>query len=77
MSSTTDKTQFQRYGAVAVRLAALIGAIVDAQDALGDHGESKSLATVWNSSHTKTEMARIMKQHPEVSKHSLNLVRVG
>ena len=66
VSSAPEKVQFYQYGAVAVRLAALIGAVVDAQDELGDYGESKSLATVWNSSQTKTEMARIIQQFPEV-----------
>ena len=66
VSSAGNQAQFQQYGAVAVRLAALIGALVDAQDASGDHGESKSLATVWDSNQKKTEMTRIMQQFPEV-----------
>ena len=74
VSSTSNQTQFQQCGAVAVRLAALIGALVDAQDASGKHRESKSLATVWNSRETKTEMTRILQQFPEVSRPSLMLV---
>ena len=66
MSSTGNRAQFQQYGAVAVRLAALIGALVDAQVALGDHGESKSLATIWDFNQTKTEMTRVLQQFPEV-----------
>lgn len=66
VSSAGNQAQFQQYGAVAVRLAALIGALVDAQDALGDYGESKSLATVWDSNQKKAEMTRIMQQFPEV-----------
>ncbi|KAL9639049.1 MAG: hypothetical protein Q9164_001184 [Protoblastenia rupestris] len=65
VSSADSWTEFQQYGAVAVRLAALIGALVDAQDALGEHGESTSFATVWNSNQTKTEIARILQQFPE------------
>lgn len=66
VSSAGNQAQFQQHGAVAVRLAALIGALVDAQDALGKHGESTSFATVWNSRETKTEMTRILQQFPEV-----------
>ncbi|ERF73358.1 hypothetical protein EPUS_08300 [Endocarpon pusillum Z07020] len=65
VSSAGNQVQFQQYGAAAVRLAALIGAFVDAQDALGKYGESTSFATVWNSSETKTEMTRILQQFPE------------
>lgn len=67
VSSAGDRAQFQQYGSVAVRLATLIGAFVDCQDALGDHGGSKSFAIVWNSNQTKTEMTRIMQQFPEVT----------
>lgn len=67
VSSAANQAQFHRYGAVAVRLAVLIGALVDAQDDLDDHGESKSFATVWSSSETKTEMGRILQRFPEVN----------
>lgn len=66
VSSAGNQVQFQQYGAVAVRLAVLIGALVDTQDVLGKHGQSKSLATVWNSCEAKTEMTRILKEFPEV-----------
>ena len=62
VSSAGDQAQFQRYGAVAVRLAVLIGAVVDAQDALGENGESKSFATSWNSGEKRMEMTRILQQ---------------
>lgn len=63
VSSAGNQAQFQQYGAVAVRLAALIGALVDASD---KPGKSTSFATVWNSRETKTEMSRILQQFPEV-----------
>lgn len=66
VSSAGTQAQFQQYGAVAVRLAALIGAMVDAQDVLGKHGKAKSFATVWKSREAKTEMTRILQQFPEV-----------
>lgn len=67
VSSAGNQAQFQQYGAVAVRLAALIGALVDTQDALGGEGGSKSLATAWNSSKKRTEMTKILQQFHEVS----------
>ncbi len=66
VSSAGNQAQFQQYGAIAVRLAALIGALVDAQDASGKYRESTSIATVWNSRETKAEMTRILQQFPEV-----------
>lgn len=65
VSSAGSQAQFQRYGSVAVRLAALIGAIVDAQEV--QDGVSKSFATAWNSSEKRIEMARILQQFPEVN----------
>ena len=76
VSSAGNQAQFQQYGAVAVRLAALIGALVDAQDALVDHGESKSLATIWDSNQKKTEVTHIMQQFSEVGWSRTVLARV-
>ena len=66
VSCANNRSEFQLYGAVAVRLAALIGAVVDSQDAQGQYGESKSFATAWNSRDAKEEMVRILQQFPEV-----------
>ena len=65
VSSSTNKTEFQKYAAVAVRLATLIGAIVDAQD-VTNHEESESLAVVWNTPGAQSEFTRILQQFPEV-----------
>ncbi|KAL8720574.1 MAG: hypothetical protein Q9225_002593 [Loekoesia sp. 1 TL-2023] len=65
VSCSTNKMQFAEYGATAVRLAVLIGGLVDAQDARDEHGESKSLATVWKSHQSQLEMARILQRFPE------------
>jgi hypothetical protein len=67
VSCSTNQAQFAEYGAVAVRLAMLIGALVDAQNALDDHGESRSLATVWKSHQSGAEMTRILQRFPEVN----------
>lgn len=77
VSSAGNQDQFQQYGAVAVRLAAIIGALVDAQDALDKNGQSKSFATVWNSSEKKMEMTRILQHFPEVNYLRLVLAGIG
>ncbi|KAL8907697.1 MAG: hypothetical protein Q9207_001266 [Kuettlingeria erythrocarpa] len=65
VSCSTNQTQFARHGATAVRLALLIGGIVDAQDARDEHGASRSLATVWKSHQSRLEMIRILGAFPE------------
>lgn len=77
VSSAGNHAQFQQYGAVAVRLAAIIGALVDAQDVLDKSGESKSFATVWKSSEKKIEMTRILQLFPEVNYLCLVLAGIG
>ncbi|KAL8965400.1 MAG: hypothetical protein Q9183_003873, partial [Haloplaca sp. 2 TL-2023] len=47
VSSASSKADFQTYGAVAVRLAALIGLVVDAND--GESAKALSFSTAWNS----------------------------
>jgi len=67
VSNSANKEQFQKYGAIALRIGMLIGMAVDTQDTLADTGESVSFATVWNSVEAAEEMAHIMKSFPEVS----------
>ena len=67
VSSSSDQAAFRQYGAVAVRLAMLIGALVDAQDASDRlHGRSKSFAVAWNSPAMARELVRILDCFPEV-----------
>ena len=73
VSSSANREQFRKYGAVALRLGMLIGMVVDAQDA---SAESTSLATVWNSLETCEEMARVLKSFPEVKYYYLLCVLV-
>jgi hypothetical protein len=71
-SSSSDRERFQIYGAVALRLAMLIGALVDAQDASDPlHGRSKSFATGWSSESMAEEMMKVIDRFPEVSHSSL------
>ena len=71
VSSSATQAQFQHYGAVAIRLAMLIGALVDAQDKSEDlYGESKSFSAAWNSPECGAEMTRILERFPEVRSRS-------
>jgi hypothetical protein len=66
VSSSSTRTDFQRYAAVAVRLAALIGALVDAEDAVGKYGVSKTLSTASRSPAQEMELHAILRDFPEV-----------
>lgn len=66
VSSSAGEAQFAKYGSVAVRLAMVIGAIVDAQEVPSERGPSKSLATAWNSANGEDELKRILTEFPDV-----------
>ncbi|KAI0138702.1 hypothetical protein F4776DRAFT_670564 [Hypoxylon sp. NC0597] len=63
VSSSENSEQFKKYAAVAVRLAMLIGTVVDAQDEAAE--PSKSLSAAWNSIEGGEELKRIVKSFPE------------
>ncbi|KAI1454916.1 hypothetical protein F4805DRAFT_469070 [Annulohypoxylon moriforme] len=63
VSSSGNSQQFKKYAAVAVRLAMLIGTVVDAQDEATE--PSKSLSAAWNSAEGGEELKRIVKSFPE------------
>ncbi|KAL4910879.1 hypothetical protein BDW74DRAFT_184520 [Aspergillus multicolor] len=66
VSSLASQQDFDRYGPVAVRLAMLFGALVDAQDASDEvHGRAKSYATAWNTVKQGEDLARIIDHFPE------------
>ena len=74
VSSTESREQFIQYGAVAVRLAMLVGMVVDAQDAKSDASPSRSLSVAWNTTTGHEEVLRILEEVPEVrDPASLNL----
>jgi hypothetical protein len=68
VSSASNKAEFERYAMVAVRLAAVIGALVDAEDAIGQYGESKSFSAVYHYSQQEMHLKNILQEFPEVSK---------
>ncbi|KAF3390904.1 Iterative polyketide synthase afoE [Talaromyces pinophilus] len=65
VSVSKQSEDIERYGSTAIRLAMLIGGIVDAQDALDIQGPSKSLATAWNSPQAAEELKQILGCFPE------------
>ena len=68
-ASSKNQDEFVKYGGVAIRLAMLVGACVDAQDAeLDAQGESISLSVAWITPQSGAELARILKFFPEVSR---------
>ncbi|KAI0845061.1 hypothetical protein F5Y00DRAFT_273309 [Daldinia vernicosa] len=62
VSSTDNSEHFKKYAAVAVRLAMLIGIVIDAQDEVTE--PSKSLSAIWNSAGGGEEMQCIMESFP-------------
>lgn len=67
VSISKDRRQIETYGATAIRLAMLIGGVVDAQDELDNQGPSKSFTTAWTSSEAAKQMSQILKRFPEVN----------
>ncbi|KAF3483339.1 polyketide synthase [Arthroderma uncinatum] len=64
VSSSTNKEQFQHNGAVAIRLAMLIGALVDAEDESSPEGGSISQSITWNSLKSQAKMLEVLKRFP-------------
>lgn len=65
ISSSANEDEFRRHGAVAVRLAFCIGAIVDAHEQ-GAEGPSQSLAVTWESIAEEAATASLIDQFPSV-----------
>ena len=66
VSSSSDRETFERYGTVAVRLAMLIGLVVDTEKIEEGHGASQSLATIWHSVEEKNRMSELLESTREV-----------
>ena len=66
-----DKEQIQSYGATSIRLAMLIGAVVDAQEIIDAAGPARALATAWTTAQVgEDELRSTLKQVPGVSTSS-------
>ena len=67
VSCAEDLMHFHHYSAVAVHLAMVVGALIDAQDRLvGVDGASNSFSTAWSSPEIGSEMTKILKRFPDV-----------
>lgn len=67
ISSSRDEAQFPKHGAAAIRLAAFIGAIVDADNfAEGTEEEAVSLSAAWKSSDGESTLKSVLSNYPEV-----------
>ncbi|OTA97708.1 hypothetical protein M434DRAFT_65040 [Hypoxylon sp. CO27-5] len=66
VSCSSTEHDLKRYGAAAIRLAMLIGAHADAQDASDDeHGRAISYTLAWASDEQSAEIRRIIDEYPE------------
>ncbi|RYP36916.1 hypothetical protein DL767_003164 [Monosporascus sp. MG133] len=60
-----NRSEAREYGATAVRLAMLIGGVVDAQGFLDAAGPAKALATACNTHKRNSELTSVLQQYPE------------
>lgn len=65
VSSASNKADFQTFAAVAVRLAALIGAFVDAEDGDGRVTKYTSLSAAWNTPEQVEEVKTAVAEDPD------------
>lgn len=67
VSCSESDEQLQQYGATAVRLAMLLGAVVDGNDvSLGPESRAKSYSVGWTSPGMRMDLRRILEAFPEV-----------
>ncbi|KAK5633281.1 hypothetical protein RRF57_008995 [Xylaria bambusicola] len=62
VSASGNTEDFERYGAVAIRLGMLVGMVVDAREAPSDLNVSKSVRAGWGSTQTKEELKSIINE---------------
>lgn len=65
VSLSTNRQDLERYGTIAVRLAMLIGAIVDSQNIA--ESKSNSVSASWQDQDGKAQLYRILKTYPKVT----------
>lgn len=68
VSCSSTRQEVQRHGATAIRLAMLIGAVVDAENADTDSmNQAVSLSVAWQASESRSEVYRILESCANVS----------
>jgi len=63
VASAQNRKDFEKYGAVAIRLGMLVGMVVDAQ---GNTSPAKCLGVSWSSDKGTEELRRILDEFTEV-----------
>lgn len=66
IAASKDQESLIKYGAVALRLAVLIGAVVDASEGPDAAGPSRSFAAAWASTLTQEDILQIVDTMPDV-----------
>lgn len=59
VSSSRTRLQLEKYGSVAIRLAMLVGLVVDARNQSTSHWPSRSIAAMWYSEEQKMRMLEV------------------
>lgn len=66
VSSSRHSSELRRNGANAIRLAMIIGGIVDAQGLLDPSGKARALATAWSSAEVGAKVDSILERFSDV-----------
>lgn len=75
VSSSAKQADLEKYGAVAIRLAVLIGAVVDMQDKSdSEHTNLTSMSANWSSAEQKRAIDATVAKFLSVSNHEVSLV---
>lgn len=70
VSSSASQSDLEQFGAVALRIALLVGAVVDKQNESGsEHSNWTSVSVGWSSPDGKSQLDTILKKFPEVLPH--------
>ena len=65
---SSSLAEIERYGTIAVRLAMLVGALVDAEEAApGSDGSSTSFSVSWKGAESSASLNEVLERFPEVS----------
>lgn len=72
VSLSANRHQLETYGSTVIRLATIIGGIVDGQDASDINGPAKSMTVAWTSPEGAEELNRTVARHPEVSRRDFS-----
>jgi hypothetical protein len=68
VSCASSLAKAQQYGAVAVRLSILVGALVDAEEASPDtEGTAMSFSMSWNALESRASVDEVLAKFPEVN----------